>query len=106
MKTILEELREAMEELKKSEAERVYTAIENREFPPIVMNPIVVSKKVNEVLLKHKMTSDELFSMMSMRDLDPKEFEMLCELRDLENSIKSEDANKESCSEDNHNVTE
>lgn len=98
MKTILEELREAMEELKKSEAERVYTAIENREFPPIVMNPIVVSKKVNEVLLNHKMTMDELFTLMSHREVDPAEFQMLCELRELENQAKAEE-NKEASEE-------
>ena len=84
MKTILEEL-------KKSEAEKVYTAIENREFPPLVMNPITVSKMVNKVLINHEMTLDELLVMSSQRDLSPDEWKMIAELRHQEQTAESEE---------------
>lgn len=91
MKTILEELKEGFEELKKSEAEKVYTAIENREFPPLVMNPITVSKMVNKVLINHEMTLDELLVMSSQRDLSPDEWKMIAELRHQEQTAESEE---------------
>ena len=84
-------LKEGFEELKKSEAEKVYTAIENREFPPLVMNPITVSKMVNKVLINHEMTLDELLVMSSQRDLSPDEWKMIAELRHQEQTAESEE---------------
>ena len=91
MKTILEELKEGFEELKKSEAEKVYTAIENREFPPLVMNPITVSKMVNRVLMNHKMTLDELLVMSSQRDISPEEWKMIAELKHQEQIAEAQE---------------
>ena len=91
MKTNLEELKEGFEELKKSEAEKVYTAIENREFPPLVMNPITVSKMVNKVLINHEMTLDELLVMSSQRDLSPEEWKMIAELKHQEQIAEAQE---------------
>ena len=84
-------LKEGFEELKKSEAEKVYTAIENREFPPLVMNPITVSKMVNKVLINHEMTLDELLVMSSQRDLSPEEWKMIAELKHQEQIAEAQE---------------
>ena len=84
-------LKEGFEELKKSEAEKVYTAIENREFPPLVMNPITVSKMVNRVLINHEMTLDELLVMSSQRDLSPEEWKMIAELKHQEQIAEAQE---------------
>lgn len=82
--TIIKELREALEELKKTEAERVYTAIENREFPPIPLNPIVVSKTINKVLLDHQINKEEFLLMAAQRELTAEEMQLLDELKSYE----------------------
>lgn len=88
--TIFKEWKEAFEELKKTEADKVYTAIENREFPPLVFNPIVVSKTINEVLLKHDLTCGEFLTLAAQRELTPEETQLVEELKKLENTNPEE----------------
>lgn len=57
--TFYEELNEALRALKKSEAEKVYQALENHEFPPIPMKLSVVMQTVRDVAKKHQMTKGE-----------------------------------------------
>lgn len=86
MKDIFVELREALDELKKTEAARVYAAVENREFPPLAMNPVVVSKTVHRVLAEHKVTLDELFAIAAQRELSPSEVQLIRELKDQQSN--------------------
>ncbi len=68
-KEFLDELKEELENLKDSEAKKVYEAIENHEFPPIPLKPTTVAKTVNKVVMNHEVTADELLFMASQRDV-------------------------------------
>lgn len=76
-KRLYAELQEAFEKLKKDEAERVYSAVENHEFPPIPFTLPVVLKTCHEVYKNHKITKEELAELLAagQADLSKEEFD-------------------------------
>ena len=69
-KQLYDELQEAFETLKKTEAEKIYDAVENKEFPPIPFTLPVVLNTIKEVLEKHEISKDELISALSLNAHD------------------------------------
>lgn len=65
-KELYTELHAAFEELKKSEAKKMYDAVENKEFIPIPFTLPVVIKTLKETLEKHAITREEYQSAVSM----------------------------------------
>lgn len=87
-KEFLDELIEELNKLKDSEAERVYAAIEARKFPPIPLTPLTVMKTVNRVAMNHKVTAEELQSLLGSQFVNEPSAEELKVVRDLEESEK------------------
>ena len=79
-KDFFEELHEALLELKDAEAERLSIAIEARKFPPIPMLPHTVLKTVIRVAAKHKITEEELLSVLGLREMTASDRQLLKEL--------------------------
>lgn len=73
------ELQAAFQELKKTEAKKMYEAVENKEFIPIPFTLPVVVKTLREVLEKHVVTPEEYASAVSMisDSLSPDELKVL-----------------------------
>lgn len=63
-KDIATELIDALSAYKDQEMKRVAQALEAGETPPVVLTPTAVMKKVYEVARHHKMTPDELDTVM------------------------------------------
>lgn len=68
-KYFLDEMIDALNELRLSEAQRVYDAVKNREVPPMTMKPSTVMKAVYQVAAKHHITKDELALCLGVTDL-------------------------------------
>ena len=83
-KPIMDELKEELENLKKSEEKRVFNALENHEFPPLPLTPATVSKTVNKVLKEHEMTAEELRLVFGQREVTTQELELISELSEEE----------------------
>ena len=59
--------------------EKVYEAIENKQFPPIPMTPVTVAKTINKVISEHEPTDEELQIFASQRELSPEEQKFVAE---------------------------
>ena len=80
------ELDVAFEELKKTEAEKIYSAIENREFIPTPFALPVVWETVKKVLVNHKVSREEFELSLGLRmgDLSVEEIAAINQLFDEE----------------------
>lgn len=83
-KELYNELQAAFEELKKTEAKKIYDAIENKEFIPVPFTLPVVINTLKDVLEKHTITKDEFFFATSLLtdSLSPEELKTLNEVYD------------------------
>ncbi len=64
--SFLDEMIDALNELRLSEAQRVYEAVKNKELPPLTMSPATVLKTVHQVALKHQITREEFLGMLGV----------------------------------------
>ena len=67
-KDFLDEVIDALNELRLAEAQRVYDAVKNKELPPLTMKPSTVMKTVYRVARAHQITGEELLGTLGMTD--------------------------------------
>ena len=79
-KEFLDELMEALKELKEQEINQFYDKLDNGELPKLPLTPLTVMKEVNRVALRHKVTPEELAAMYTVTNPSPEERKNLKEL--------------------------
>lgn len=83
-KTFLDELMEELKALKEQEMENFYDKLDEGQLPKLPMTPLTVTKKFYEVALRHKMTKEELSTLLTFTEPSLEEIKNLQQMEKTE----------------------